>query len=465
MAKVGRNEPCRCGSGKKYKKCCLNAEPGPDVDDLVAYALDAPGELLLQLATSTGVMVRRIPSASTLRTDVTLGRAAEEATNDAAALWGLPDFVFRSKPHRSGSGSREIGDGIILVGDVGVIVQVKSRETATDEENRERNWVMKHISQALRQGDGSVRTLNRCRTSLTNARSRAIEIDGKDYRWLVVVVVDHPSVPYGIVPDASMCHNPAVVMTRRDWEWLFNQLKSTHAVADYLDRVAGEMIDLNSESMRYTELALADLKAPPGPVEFEFAGEGSQHVSAPLLPLQPVAVEDRQAHLVVRTIFEDIAVTAMSPDFDEARRIQTLAELDRLPIAHRAEIGKLMLSGLQDVATTQNGATEWRLRRIVTPATLSAKTQLAFGVCSHLSEMHRDLFGAWVQLRHHELHEQLAPETRDELTTIGVLLTNRIDGLRPWDTTMFATTGDLRLDDDQLVAFRGVWSDPDASLD
>jgi uncharacterized protein YchJ len=20
--KVGRNEPCRCGSGKKYKKCC-----------------------------------------------------------------------------------------------------------------------------------------------------------------------------------------------------------------------------------------------------------------------------------------------------------------------------------------------------------------------------------------------------------------------------------------------------------
>jgi len=23
-SKVGRNEPCPCGSGKKYKKCCLN---------------------------------------------------------------------------------------------------------------------------------------------------------------------------------------------------------------------------------------------------------------------------------------------------------------------------------------------------------------------------------------------------------------------------------------------------------
>lgn len=22
--KVGRNEPCPCGSGKKYKKCCLS---------------------------------------------------------------------------------------------------------------------------------------------------------------------------------------------------------------------------------------------------------------------------------------------------------------------------------------------------------------------------------------------------------------------------------------------------------
>jgi uncharacterized protein len=23
--KIGRNDPCKCGSGKKYKKCCLQA--------------------------------------------------------------------------------------------------------------------------------------------------------------------------------------------------------------------------------------------------------------------------------------------------------------------------------------------------------------------------------------------------------------------------------------------------------
>ncbi|EMS77447.1 SEC-C metal-binding domain-containing protein [Desulfotignum phosphitoxidans] len=24
MTKIGRNQPCPCGSGEKYKKCCLN---------------------------------------------------------------------------------------------------------------------------------------------------------------------------------------------------------------------------------------------------------------------------------------------------------------------------------------------------------------------------------------------------------------------------------------------------------
>lgn len=26
FAKVGRNDPCPCGSGKKFKKCCLNVD-------------------------------------------------------------------------------------------------------------------------------------------------------------------------------------------------------------------------------------------------------------------------------------------------------------------------------------------------------------------------------------------------------------------------------------------------------
>ncbi|NCP78894.1 MAG: zinc chelation protein SecC, partial [Desulfuromonadales bacterium] len=26
MSNIGRNEPCPCGSGRKYKKCCLLKE-------------------------------------------------------------------------------------------------------------------------------------------------------------------------------------------------------------------------------------------------------------------------------------------------------------------------------------------------------------------------------------------------------------------------------------------------------
>ena len=34
--KVGRNDPCPCGSGKKYKKCCLNkSESNKEIQGVV----------------------------------------------------------------------------------------------------------------------------------------------------------------------------------------------------------------------------------------------------------------------------------------------------------------------------------------------------------------------------------------------------------------------------------------------
>lgn len=32
--KIGRNEPCLCGSGKKYKKCCFG------LDDAIKHVID-----------------------------------------------------------------------------------------------------------------------------------------------------------------------------------------------------------------------------------------------------------------------------------------------------------------------------------------------------------------------------------------------------------------------------------------
>jgi SEC-C motif-containing protein len=39
MAKIGRNDPCPCGSGKKHKRCCLSAQaPTPDPASTVMTA-------------------------------------------------------------------------------------------------------------------------------------------------------------------------------------------------------------------------------------------------------------------------------------------------------------------------------------------------------------------------------------------------------------------------------------------
>jgi Flp pilus assembly protein TadD len=41
MSKVGRNDPCPCGSGKKHKHCCLGrpSSAGPPDDPVALYAL------------------------------------------------------------------------------------------------------------------------------------------------------------------------------------------------------------------------------------------------------------------------------------------------------------------------------------------------------------------------------------------------------------------------------------------
>ena len=62
--KTGRNEPCPCGSGKKYKKCYWNKEKSPEdllwhqlsnahdrlTDQLMEYARTSFSELVIPLA-------------------------------------------------------------------------------------------------------------------------------------------------------------------------------------------------------------------------------------------------------------------------------------------------------------------------------------------------------------------------------------------------------------------------------
>jgi hypothetical protein len=278
----------------KYKRCCLGARPREQTvtpPHEASHAEDGGDGLTLLVETARGTMVRLIPNASPLGASARQGYAAEEATHNAAAVWGLPDFVFQPGTTSVGSGSRELGDGVIVVGDLAVVVQVKSREGPTSNPSKERRWLDKKATEGLRQANGTVRRLCLQPEPLTNLRGTTLEIDGNSRRWLSVVVLDHPEPPEDFTPALTVSKHPAVVLLRRDWEFLFDQLKSTHAVVRYFERVAGEELALGDEPVRYYDLARADAEASPSEFPKDLLGPGVV-VSAPLLPMAPAASDD-----------------------------------------------------------------------------------------------------------------------------------------------------------------------------
>jgi hypothetical protein len=406
--------------------------------------------------TKSGVMARTIPAASPLRSGKDRGYAAEDATREAASIWGLPDFIYHPEVSKVGSGSREIGDGVLVVGDLGVVLQVKSREMATSEQAKERSWVEKKMKEALRQANGTIRRLQREPVPLTNGRGRTIEVDGEQMRWVAAVVIDHPNVPADLSSEGMESRFPSVVLVRRDWEFLFDQLKSVHAVAEYLHRVAETPGELGNESVRYYQLAQADEAAPPEDLDAAILS-GGYRISSPLLPLAPTGTDDELALALLRSIYEDIAIVPIK-GLDERARLKALAELDRLPVGLRANIGRFLIDGLDEAVHVPADETQWRFRR---PVGGRGKAHLGFGVCSQQfsapqeDPIYHDILRSWVELRHHEL-QQITGDM--DLTTVGVVLSPRHDGKRLCDTTMVAVSGDLKLTDEELSAFREFWS-------
>jgi hypothetical protein len=450
--RVGRNERCPCGSGEKYKRCCLERERSPSGPRAGGVPQSSPTQAYsLFVETRAGTFVRQVPDASPLRTDLRAGEAAEVATADAAARWGLPDFVFRAKPYQVGSGIREVGDGIVVVGEVGLVVQVKCRDATDRDEAAGRRWAEKKARHGLVQANGTIRLLQRATAiEVTSRRDQTSTIEGNAIQWIPVVVLDHPTLEAaeGISPDLTGA-NPGVVLLRRDWEFLFEQLKSTAAVMAYFARVAGESIPLGNEPVRYYDLAQADAQAPPTELKPVLFGGRGQHISAPLLPM---AAADAEAQLMVRLVLEDIAIAGLSQS-QEPDRLRLLAELDRLPIAYREETGRFLASALEEVSGAAPGTTAWRLRQFASP---HESVLLGFGACSAvMSDDIQAAFSTWANLRHYEFQEALG--VADELVTVAVLLTPRRTGRRQWDTTVVALEGDFALPAEDLELFTSLW--------
>jgi hypothetical protein len=418
--------------------------------DLGVGIVSETRQLTLLVATANGVYERVIPDASPLSSHTKRGIAAESAARDAAATWGLPDFVMRPRVERTGSGVREISDGLLLVGERGLIVQVKSRDANPGTPARESSWLTKKIAEGARQADGTARRLSSKTTDMMNGRGRIIAISGRNVGWTGVVIIDHPSPPGDYHLQNPPSRIPIVVLLRRDWEFLFNQLRSTRAVIDYLNRVEGSAPRLGGEPERYYELAAADADAAPGEIDPAAFGGGVLR-SVPLLPAAPAGSDDDKAHGMVRIMCEDIATTHLD-DRSETGRLQVLAAIDRLPVGHRTELGRFLLDGLHAARLADPEVLSWKLR---TFRPTRDEPQLSFGICSKFTELTRQTFISWLLFRHHERGDfQAIPDA----VSIGVLLTPRGDGLREWDTTMAAVTGDPQLTEEELQRSRELWN-------
>lgn len=418
-------------------------------------------EMIMIVNTEQGVFGRIVPQSAALDPNLRRGSAAENATLGAAARWGLPDFVLTPLTVTKSTGTRELGDGTIVFGKRALAIQVKARDQSSPNPERERAWIAKNAGKGARQAAGSVRSLTDTPVSMTNVRGRSITVNGSSLDWVGVVIVDHDNPPDDIAPVPSAPSLPIVALLRREWEFLFDHLRSVTALGSYLHRIKDDEVAPGDHPAHYYELATADKRATTNPEQLPVSlASGEQRLSYPLLPTEPASSVDEQGAAMFRQMLEDLATSPW--DRPEEDRLTLLHLLDRQAVTERARVGRRMIDLLRSTSAVSRDATRFDLRRYVFG---ERDFQLGFGVCNKFSDHHREAFRRWVMLRHYEWTETLPEDDREGIWTVAILLTPRYDGLRPWDITVFAINGVLDIDDADLDAYRQLWNRPSAEIE
>lgn len=259
------------------------------------------------------------------------GNDTEEYARRLAAGLGVPDFVYEPVVELGGSRSREISDGLLIVGDDGLILQVKARDSETgmrDSPERAKSWLKKQAKKALGQVRGTRRRLSMpdgIETRSLRGFRRAI---GDANGWAGVVLLDHPRVPDDLHLNFA---DDAVFMTVDDWHALHDWVRSTASIIEYVERALKSGINpaLGHEYERYRQIAYADHTAKGSPTSF------------PRLPFEAIEGEDRLYAAVVEDWIEFVwPQDGPFPwtDPDEYRLI--VEALDRIPPAARVSLGK-----------------------------------------------------------------------------------------------------------------------------
>jgi SEC-C motif len=276
------------------------------------------------------------------RVPTSWGSTVEAYARRLAGGFGVPDFVYEPTLQATGSGNRELSDGLLICGEDGLIVQVKARDPGkvkADTPERAERWVQKKAREGAGQADGTRRRL------MTMGPTTFKSLRGFERRlasvkpWPAVVLIEHPRAPSNISLDV---HANTVFMTVDDWYGLHERLRSTAAVITYVQRalVSGVHPDLGNEVLRYGAHAEADAVA---------AGGGY-----PMLPAASIHGEDETYAAFVDDLIEKVwPQDGPWPwsDPDDYRLV--IEALDRIPPAMRADLGRKMFNTLLEVRRTR----------------------------------------------------------------------------------------------------------------
>ncbi|WP_067486695.1 YecA family protein [Actinomadura hibisca] len=287
----------------------------------------------------------------------TAGDKAERRTRDVAALLGVADFVYAQPVVHERSSNNEVGDGLLIVGQLGAVLQVKARDPEIglrDSEAKAERVVRKFIDVAARQGSGSKRTIQKYQgwgQPLQALPVRAFEFAGdlrRDFAldlsmdcglWPTIVVVDHPADPQFEVdsPPGVFC------ISLSDWEWLLWQIRSVSGLLYYVERTlaAGLPTVFGAEHLRFSLVCQAD-------------SASSAHSSRAQPWFSTAAVEDP----VGVDLYRDLIAKLWHGQSQHGKplvpaEIRTIAAfLDDAPTAHQATIGRWVLSKRSELDET-----------------------------------------------------------------------------------------------------------------
>src|SRR6266508_1496636 len=162
------------------------------------------------------------------------GTAVEDYARRLAGVLGVPDFVYQASVIRKGSGTREVGDGLLAVGSEGLVVQVKSRlaeASYRDDLAKAGRWCRKHAEVARGQGIGTRRRLASGNVRIQSLRGYPRTLPSAQ-DWPIVVVIDHPLDPPVVFKGSS----DTLYLSLDDWLGVHSMIPSPRGVIAYVHR-------------------------------------------------------------------------------------------------------------------------------------------------------------------------------------------------------------------------------------